>query len=385
MTDLTHHTTNTAEREGHGKKVLVAMSGGVDSSVSLCLLRDLGYECIGVTMRLYDGELDSANTKTCCSLSDVEDAKSVAASMGVPHYTLDCRDEFARDVIERFVRGYESGATPNPCIACNQFLKFDLLYTRAKQLGCDFIATGHYARVTCDDGIYHLRRGVDLKKDQSYVLSMLSQEKLAHTLFPLGDYTKPHVRTIAEKYGLVNAQKQESQDICFVPDGNYAHFLQTYTGHTYAPGNFVDTCGHVLGTHRGLIHYTIGQRKGLGIAVGHPLYVIAKHAAANEVVVGTKEDLKRKDFVVDHMHWTGAAPWHDGMHIDAVTRYRGVPHPACVSADDTTDERHNKDATPSCIHVVFDNPQIQIAPGQTAVLYQEDTDGDIVLGGGIIQ
>lgn len=369
-------STRDAELPGAGKKVLVAMSGGVDSSVTLCLLRDQGYECIGVTMRLYDNEDDSVGSKTCCSLSDVEDARAVAYAMGVSHYTMECTDEFARDVIQRFVDGYEAGTTPNPCIACNRYLKFDLLYSRARQLGCDYIATGHYARITCNDGIYHLRRGVDSKKDQSYVLNMLSQEKLAHTLLPLGGLTKVRVRQIAERYGLVNAEKQESQDICFVPNGDYVGFLESYTGHTYAPGNFVDVHGNVLGRHQGTIRYTIGQRKGLGVSVGHPLYVVSKNALTNEVDLGTREDLERTDFYVDDVQSTGARPLRDGMRVDAVTRYRGTPHPATI-------ETASGDA--SSVHVVFDDPQIQIAPGQSCVFYQPDAAGDIVLGGGIIR
>ena len=241
------------------------MSGGVDSSVAAKLMLDAGYDCMGATMKLFDSDdiLMAQREKTCCSLSDVEDARSVARRLGMPYQVFNFKGDFKEKVIDKFIATYEAGGTPNPCIDCNKCLKFDTLCRRAITLGYDYVVTGHYARIDCVDGRYRLRKALDDKKDQSYVLYNLSQEQLAHTLFPLGELHKDQVRAIAEENGFINAHKRESQDICFVPDGDYAAFIESYTGRHYPPGDFVDTQGNVLGRHKGIIRYTIGQRRGL--------------------------------------------------------------------------------------------------------------------------
>lgn len=268
------------------------MSGGVDSSVAAYLLQKQGYECIGCTMKLYHNE-DTGISKahTCCSLDDVEDAKSVAYRLGIPHYVFNFSDDFKEKIINKFVTCYENGRTPNPCIDCNRYMKFDKLFERAKLLGCDYIATGHYARIECENGVYTLKKAIDITKDQSYLLYDMGQEQLAHTLFPLGRLTKAEVRQIAEENGFINADKPDSQDICFVPDGNYAKVVELHLGKKSAAGNFVDTSGNVLGQHKGIIHYTVGQRKGLGISASQPLYVIKICYGTNTVVLGKIEEL----------------------------------------------------------------------------------------------
>ena len=241
---------------------MIGMSGGVDSSVAALRLMEAGYECIGVTMKLYSGSEEG----TCCSLSDVEDAKSVCARLGIPHYTLNFTREFERDVMGPFAASYEAGLTPNPCIDCNRHLKFQAMWQRARELGCDFVATGHYARIAAAGDALRLKKAADAEKDQTYVLYFLSQEQLRHTLFPLGELTKAQVREIAAAHGFVNAQKQDSQDICFVPDGDYGAFLERFTGKRYESGVFIDRDGKILGRHRGAVRYTLGQRKGLGVS-----------------------------------------------------------------------------------------------------------------------
>ena len=248
-------------------KILIAMSGGVDSSVAAKLLCDAGNECIGCTMKLFDNcDAGLSRSRTCCSLDDIEDARSVAFSLGMRYYVFNFKDDFREKVIKKFASAYLAGQTPNPCIDCNRYMKFDKLYERARLLGCDKIATGHYARIEFDGEKYLLKKARDESKDQSYVLYMLTQEQLAHTLFPLGELIKSETRAIAEASKLTNAQKPDSQDICFVPDGDYAAAIERLTGKTSAPGNFIDTDGNVLGTHRGITHYTIGQHRGLGLA-----------------------------------------------------------------------------------------------------------------------
>ena len=274
------------------EKVLVAMSGGVDSSVAAKLLTDAGYDCVGCMMKLYDNE-DAGIPKghTCCSLDDAEDARSVARRLGFPFYVFNLKDKFAACVIDRFVDAYEHGVTPNPCIDCNRYLKFDKLFERADILGCRYIATGHYARVERAGEKYVLKKALDETKDQSYVLYDLTQEKLARVKFPLGTFRKTDAREIAAEAGLCNARKHDSQDICFVPDGDYAKIIAARTGKEPQPGPFLDLNGNVVGTHRGIIHYTIGQRRGLGIAAEAPLYVCGIDVPNNEVVLGRNEDL----------------------------------------------------------------------------------------------
>ncbi|MBQ8974142.1 MAG: tRNA 2-thiouridine(34) synthase MnmA [Oscillospiraceae bacterium] len=352
-------------------KALIAMSGGVDSSVAAALMVNAGYECVGVTMKLND-YTDSAGGNTCCSLSDTEDARSVAYKLGMKYYVFNFTDDFAGAVIDRFVSEYEAGRTPNPCIDCNKYMKFDKLYDRAKLLGCDKIVTGHYARVEYDSasGRWLLKRAANLKKDQSYVLYFLTQEQLAHTVFPLGEYaSKDEVRALARSMGFVNARKRDSQDICFVPDGNYGDFLESYTGKRYSAGDFVDTQGNVVGRHRGMVRYTIGQRKGLGLSMNRPVYVCAKSVEKNTVTVGDESDLYSRRLIAGDFNWIISPP-EDKIEAQVKTRYSAVP--AKATAQRLPDGR---------VLVEFEKPQRALTLGQAAVLY----DGDTVLGGGTIE
>lgn len=359
------------------KKILVAMSGGVDSSVTAYLLKNQGYECCGCTMKLYDREDlvssgysidDASNAKTCCSLDDVEDAKSVARNLDMNFHVFNYKEDFRRYVIDNFVANYEKGMTPNPCIRCNKFLKFDKLLQQAKAIGYDGIATGHYARIEERDGKYYLKKAKDLSKDQSYVLYNLTQEQLSQIVFPLGEYEKSKVREIAEANGFVNAKKHDSQDICFVPDGDYAKVIESYTAKTFPTGNFVDMDGNIIGPHKGIIHYTIGQRRGLGISSDGRLYVVKIDAENNNVVIGSDDDLYSRFVNVRDFHWILGDNPPSEFTCKAKIRYR-MTEQACkvnVSGENAT--------------ITFDEPQRAATPGQTAVFY----DGDIVLGGGII-
>ena len=351
-------------------KALIAMSGGVDSSVAALLMKEAGFECIGCTMKLYDNETAvQAAEKTCCTLSDIEDARNVATSLGMKYYVFNFKDEFEDKVIKNFVDCYECGATPNPCIECNRHLKFAKLKERAAELSCDYVVTGHYARIVEKDGRFALLKGLDESKDQSYVLYSMTQEELAHTKFPLGEMTKTQIREIAAEHGFINANKPDSQDICFVPDGDYARVIENYTGKTYAPGSFVDKDGHFIGTHKGIIHYTIGQRKGLGIAAASPYYVTAIRPETNEVVLGSNEDLFTCEVnVKDFNYIPGELPAGD-IRCTAKIRYKHKAQPCTVSF-----------LPDGKAKIVFDEPQRAITKGQSAVLYS----GDEVLGGGII-
>lgn len=345
------------------------MSGGVDSSLAALLMKEKGYECIGCTMKLYENEdAGIEKTKTCCSLDDVEDARNVACLLDMPFYVFNFTERFRAQVIDRFVQSYEEGRTPNPCIDCNRYMKFDKLYERAKLMGCEYIVTGHYARIEKEDGKFFLKKALDETKDQTYVLYTLTQDQLAHTMFPLGDLTKRTVRNIAEKNGFINANKPDSQDICFVPDGDYASVIEKYTGRICMPGNFVDTEGNIMGRHKGIIHYTLGQRKGLGIAAGKPVYVCEIRPQTREVVLGNPEDLMSRDVYVSDFNWiSGNAPG-GRIRCTAKVRYRQSEQPAVLSVEG------------DIVHIVFDQPQRAITPGQAAVVY----DGDVVLGGGTI-
>ncbi len=349
-------------------KALIAMSGGVDSSVAAYLMKQDGYECIGVTMKLYDNEdICMEREKTCCSLNDVEDARRVCSLLDIPYYVVNCKADFKEKVMDPFVESYLSGLTTNPCIECNRHLKFDHLYQKAKQLGCDVIVTGHYAVVAHDEKGYHLLKGKDARKDQSYVLYSLTPEQLAHTCFPLGRYTKEQIREIAKEQGFYNAQKKESQDICFIPDGDYRAFIEKTTGKAVGPGDFVDQQGNVVGKHRGYYGYTIGQRRGLGLSAPTPYYVTDIIPAENKVIVGSNEDLFRTDLLAgDFNQIEDIRP---GEVIAARIRYHQKEMPATVSRE--------KDGR---IRIHFLKAQRAVTRGQAVVLYR----GDHVVGGGTI-
>ena len=351
-------------------KALIAMSGGVDSSVAAFLVRQ-EMEAVGCMMQLFENaDAGIEPGKTCCSLDDAEDARSVAYRLGMPFYVFNYREEFRRQVIERFVRSYEAGKTPNPCIDCNRFLKFGVLLDRAQVLGCDCIVTGHYARIEEQNGQYYLKKALIPEKDQSYVLYELTQEQLARTRFPLGGLAKAEVRRIAEQQGFLNAHKRESQDICFVPDGDYAAAIERFTGRASSPGDFVDKTGKVLGRHNGIVHYTVGQHRGLGLYYHEALYVTYIDAQNNTVTLGAKEDLFSGRAEVGDFHWiSGKAP-EAPIRCTAKIRYRAPEVPVTVTP-----------VGEDSVLLQFDAPQRAITPGQAAVLY----DGDTVLGGGRIR
>lgn len=439
-------------------KVLMAMSGGVDSSVAAAILLKKGYACIGATMRLFDSEdinppetgtstdpaqltsyavadidpnrvgadsakgidpnrvdadsakgadparvgADSAKGadprrttiepgsrvdrasgttsvrhKTCCSLDDVEDARSVARRLDIPYYVFNLKDEFRVRVMDKFASSYLGGETPNPCIDCNKYLKFGALYRRSKELGCDYIATGHYARINHNlkTGRWELLRGIDPSRDQSYVLYFLTQDELKHTLFPLGTYTKGECRIMALEMDLPNAGKHDSQDICFIPDGDHARFIRGYIGHDFGPGNFVDISGHILGRHQGIACYTIGQRKGLGLSLGHPAYVKEIRPQKNEVVISDDSALYSDTLYAKDFNWISMAPGDpeiDKLDLTAQIRYRHHPDRARIYLIDPHD--------PSLVKVVFQDPQRAVTKGQAIVVY----DGERVVGGGTI-
>ena len=351
-------------------RALIAMSGGVDSSVAAYLMKQRGFDCIGVTMKLFSNEeIGCSRAKTCCSLEDVEDARSVAYRLGIPYYVFNFTEDFGRQVIDRFVAAYENGATPNPCIDCNRYLKFERLYRRAAELGCDRVATGHYARIEKQGDRYLLKKASDESKDQSYVLYAMTQEQLAHTAFPCGALSKTQTRQIAEEQGFLNAEKPDSQDICFVPDGDYAAFIRRYTGKSYPDGPFVTTQGTIVGRHRGIIHYTVGQRKGLGISSDRPLYVQSIDAAKNTVVLGEDRELFGTELNAVNFNWIAFETPPDILRAKAKIRYRHREQWATVEVTGK-----------NTVHLVFDAPQRAVTRGQAVVLY----DGDTVLGGGEI-
>lgn len=354
------------------KKVMLAMSGGVDSSVALLLLKEK-YDVIGVTLKLFDNcDIGIKSTKTCCSLSDVEDAKSVAAKCGVDHYTFNFKDIFKDTVIKNFTECYLEGRTPNPCIDCNRYVKFDEMMKRAVALDCDYLATGHYARIRYDEksGRYLLLKALDDTKDQSYVLYNLTQHQLSKILFPMGEMKKKDARVLADSQDLINADKPDSQDICFVPDGDYAGFIEKYSGKKLPEGNFIDTKGNVLGRHKGISHYTIGQRKGLGIALGKPVFVVGIDTENNTVTLGDSDDLMQDTLFATDINLISVDSLSGPVKLKARTRYKQTEQPCTLYPCENGD-----------IKVVFDSPQRAFTPGQAVVFY----DGDIVFGGGTIK
>ncbi len=345
-------------------KALIGMSGGVDSSVAAYLMLEAGYSCAGATMLLYTGQ-----DQACCDTTGIEDARSVCSRLGIPFHILDYSEDFRTRVMDHFTRSYESGLTPNPCVQCNRHLKFDKFLQSALALDCDCIVTGHYAQIAHHGNRFLLQKAVDEAKDQSYFLYSLTQQQLQHVRFPLGALTKAEARAIAEEQGFMNARKRDSQDICFIPDGDYLAFLQRYTGKTYPAGAYLDQGGNIVGTHKGAVAYTLGQRKGLNLAMGGPVYVCAKDMEKNTVTVGPNEALYRKELLANDWNWIAIEKLTKPTPVLAKARSRMAEQPATVYPE-----------ADGYARVVFDEPQRALTPGQAIVLY----DGNTVIGGGTI-
>ncbi len=359
------------------KKVVVGMSGGVDSSVAAYLLKQQGYEVIGVTMQIWQNEDQACRIEErgCCGLSAVEDARRVAAVLDIPYYVMNFKNEFRRDVMDYFVEEYRHGRTPNPCIACNRFVKWDALLARSREIGADYIATGHYARISQNDqGRFYIRNSVTAAKDQTYVLYSLTQDQLAHTLMPVGEYEKPLVRKIAEEAGLPVAHKPDSEDICFIPDGDAGAFVDRELG-ACAPGegNFLNRAGEVMGRHKGITHYTIGQRKGLGIAAGHRIFVTKIDADSNTVTLGESEDVFTDHLYAHQLCYMEQERFDESMEYMAKIRYSDPGTPCCVSYEMAEDGSEQ-------LRVDFLKKVRAVTPGQALVLYH----GEAVAGGGVI-
>jgi len=343
-------------------RALVAMSGGVDSSVAAALMKTAGHDVIGVTLKLWSGPNGEAPTAGCCTVSDAEDARRVAAQLDIPYYVLDYTDEFRDGVVDRFVRDYTSGRTPNPCIECNRTVKFDRLLSGLDDFGSDVLVTGHHARNRFEDGMWSLRRGEDRDKDQSYVLSMLTQAELSRTVFPVGEMTKAGVRSIAAEMRLRTASKPESMDICFVGQRDYRSFVRDAAPGAFEPGPVVDSDGTEMGRHEGIIGFTVGQRRGLGVAVGEPRFVVRIDSATSTVVLGRRDDLEVAGVSLRQLTWTDGVP--ASGQVIAQYRAHGEPVAATLHED----------------RLLFAEPQQAVAPGQTVALYDDDR----VLGGALI-
>ena len=353
-------------------KVVVGMSGGVDSSVAAWLLKEQGYDVIGVTMQIWQDEENEVQEENggCCGLSAVDDARRVASSIGIPYYVMNFKQEFQKNVIDYFTKEYLNGRTPNPCIACNRYVKWEALLQRSLSIGADYIATGHYARIDrLPNGRYAIRRSATLAKDQTYALYNLTQEQLAHTLMPVGNYSKDKIREMAEEIGLQVANKPDSQDICFVPGGDYATFIEENADAPIRQGNFVTQDGKILGKHKGIIHYTVGQRKGLGLALGYPAFVLEIRPETDEVVIGTYEESLTHTLRANELNFMSVEDITEPIRVFAKIRYN---HKGAWCTVEKTGEDE--------ITCTFDEPIRAVTPGQAVVLY----DGEYVLGGGTI-
>lgn len=357
------------------KKVVVAMSGGVDSSVAAAVLKEQGYEVIGITMNLYSlprKYCKSENVKSCCGWGAAEDAHHVALSIGIPHYVMDLKEIFEDKVIADFCEEYAKGQTPNPCIRCNEQIKWDVLLKRAEKLEADYLATGHHARVMFDSrkDRYLLKKGQDSKKDQSYFLYTLTQEQLSRTLMPIGDFTKQEVREKAQEFGLSVAQRPESQEICFIPDNDYGRFLREKIPDAFHEGPILDTKNQILAQHKGILHFTIGQRRGMGISARHPLYVIDIKRSENAVIVGTHEELYKRKLQASQMNWISTEKIIEPLHVKAKIRYKHKEAEASLIPLDS-----------NRVSLEFEKSQRAITPGQAVVFYE----GEVVIGGGTIE
>lgn len=353
------------------KKVVIGMSGGVDSSVAAYLLKEQGYEVIGIMMKLSPDNPDyEENEGGCCSISAASDARRVADVLDIPFYVMNFKDAFKTNVIDNFIDEYMEGRTPNPCIVCNKIIKFEEFLRKAKALGADYIATGHYAKIEKQEDRYVLKKADDDRKDQTYALYSLTQEQLSHTLMPCGDYSKPEIRDIAERIGLEVFRKKDSQEICFIPDNDHGAYIKKYSGREIKPGNFVDKQGRVIGTHKGIVYYTIGQRKGLGIALGKPVFVTDINPLTNTVVLGDEEDIFKTELVAKDLNFILFDKLDTNLRVSAKIRYSAKPQLATLIPLE-----NNR------IKVVFDEKQRAITKGQSVVFYLEN----LVVGGGIIE